>query len=202
MSGRFASLHRFHVEQLLEFLTFDRAVRDRIRQEVKEKLSDILSARIVEEKTYTGREVIDTLEDVPDLVENAIDRELVHQRDIAVVLIKNVFAQAKAKSQTIVLSVSQIEDESILQASHAFCTDLLREPEQTLAAAPETPPEIVVALARPASAPADELAGELAENARLKGEIEAGLQTFPQYGKTLEMLRQRDIELAGLRARL
>jgi hypothetical protein len=89
------SLHRFHVEQLLEFLNFDRQLRDRIRDDVKEQLEDLMDARITESSTYTGQELVDALCDVPDLVEGLIDHQLEHQRDILVVLIKNVFSQIK-----------------------------------------------------------------------------------------------------------
>jgi hypothetical protein len=41
--------------RLLEFLTFDKTVRDRIRKKVKKQLSDILSTRITQQITYIGR---------------------------------------------------------------------------------------------------------------------------------------------------
>jgi hypothetical protein len=126
-----------------------------------------------------------------------------HPRDVAVVPIKNVFAQVKSKWQTIALSVSQIEDESFLQDSRAFCADLLRDPQGVIAAAPAPPEGVVSAVVgKGGKRPSDEFAELMAENARLKGEIVAGLRAFPQSGKTVEILRQRDIERAGLKATL
>jgi hypothetical protein len=145
--------------------------------------------------------VIDALDDIPDLVEGSIDRELEHQRDITVVLTKNVFAQTKGKSQSISLPVSQLEDEVMPQSSHAFCDELLRQPQRVITAAPAPPPGAVSASVK-ASGPKDERNALIAETERLKVEILAGLQNFPQDVKIVEMIGERDIDLSGLKARL
>jgi hypothetical protein len=195
-------LHKAHVQALLDFLQFDQALRHKIQAEVKEQLQDILQSRITEEATCTGEEVIDSLGDVPDVIEGVMDHELEHQRDIAMVLIKDVFAQARSKSQTIELAVSELENEARLKLCHDFCQELLTDPEKVLAAAPDAPEEVLRS-AQAARSPKSGAAAKLMEeNARLRAEIEAGLQGFPQYGKTVEMVRERDVEIRGLKARL
>ena len=202
--AQFEELHKTHLSQLLEFLKFDKTVREKIQREVREELEELLDSRITVEDTYTGDELIELLNDIPDVIEGVIDHGLEHQRDITMVLIQRVFLQARAKDHEILLNVSQIEDEKMVKASHEMCESLLYEPSKALGAAPDAPGGKVAAA--PAQAPADSGNAELdrlrAENAQLKAQIEAGLKGFPQYQKTMEMIHQREVEIRGLQARL
>lgn len=199
MSSEFSALHKEHLGQVLDFLNFDKEMRAKILEDVKEELKDLFEARITAENTYTGAEIVDALDDVPDRIESVIDRELEHQRDVTMVMIRNIFEQAKAKNKDISLSVSKLEDEKMVNASHAFCGELIAEPEKAMESAPD-------AAASPATGPV--MTGDPAkdalilENAKLREQIEAEVKAFPQYQKTLEMVHQREVEIRGLKARL
>jgi hypothetical protein len=200
MAPPVGALRRFHVEQLLEFLNFDKQLRGWIQDGVKEHLEDLMDARITESNTYTGQELVHALNDVPDLVEGLMDHQLEHQRDILVVLIKNVFSQIK--DSPLSLAVPQLEEELFLRACHDFCDALFADPAKVLASAPPCPAGVSRTGGKPGKrALQSELDALMAENARLRAEIARGLDEFPQYAKTQEMVRQRDIQLAGLKAR-
>lgn len=201
--SNYSALNVVHVQQFVDYLKFDLQTRKDIENEVSEELQDLLEARISESKTYTGQEVIDTLEDIPDLVENVMDHQLEHVRDITMVLIKKVFTQANEKNTTIKLPISQLEDENMLNNSHNFCTQLLKEPEQILEKAPKVE-GYTMKKSKPKSSanPRDELERLRRENAQLKSDIQNGIEEFPQYKKLKQMIHEREIEIRGLKARL
>jgi hypothetical protein len=200
MLSRFKSLYQSNVAQILDFLKYHKTLTQKTQSELTDELEDMIDTRLSEGETYTGQELIDALEDVPDITERILDHELEHQRDIALVLIRNVFAQAQAKSQNIWLAVSRLEDEQMVNQAHSFCVELLRDPNKVLAEAPKDP--AAVGAARSKRSGNDEIDSLLEENARLRAEIEAQLKAFPQYVKTLEMIHQRDVEINGMSARL
>lgn len=201
--SNFQALNVVHVQQFIDYLKFELQNRRDIENEVSEQLQDILDARISESKTYTGQEVIDALEDIPDLVDNVMDNQLEHVRDITMVLIKKIFLQANEKNTTIKLPISQLEDENVLKNSHNFCCSLLKDPEQILENAPKvegyTPQR---KQSRNESNLKDELERLRQENSQLKADIQNGIEEFPQYKKLKQMIHEREIEIRGLKARL
>ncbi|OHS92975.1 hypothetical protein TRFO_12165 [Tritrichomonas foetus] len=202
MSNQFSNLNNIHVQQFIDYLKFELRNRKEIEEEVTEELQDLLESRITASDTYTGQEVIDALEDIPDLVESTMDRQLEHVRDVTMVLIKNVFAQAKVHNTEIHLSVAQLEDETMLKNSHAFCNSLIKNPEEVLAAAPKAQGQILSRKPKVDTSSNDELEKLRQENAKLRAEIQAGLDEFPQYAKLKQMINEREIEIRGVKARL
>lgn len=199
----FLALNVVHVQQFIDYLKFELQTRKEIEGEVSDQLQDILEARISESKTYTGQEVIDALEDIPDLIDNSMDNQLEHVRDITMVLIKKIFLQANEKNTTIKLPISQLEDEIMLKNSHNFCQSLLKEPEQMLENAPKVEGYTIKRTqTKNQSNPREELEKLRLENAKLKADIQSGIEEFPQYKKLKQMIHEREIEIRGLKARL
>lgn len=201
--SNFQALNVVHVQQFIDYLKFELQNRKDIENEVSEQLQDILDARISESKTYTGQEIIDALEDIPDHVDNVMDNQLEHVRDITMVLIKKIFLQANEKNTNINLPISQLEDENMLKNAHNFCCDLLKEPEQILENAPKVEgytPQRKQSKKEPSLK--DELERLRQENSQLKADIQNGIEEFPQYKKLKQMIHEREIEIRGLKARL
>ena len=205
MSDRFKLLNNIHVQQFIDFLKFEHKNRKNIQDEVSEELQDLLESRITESNTYTGKEIIESLDDIPDLVEGTMDRQLEHVRDITMVMIKSVFTQAKENNVEINLNVSKLEDEQMLNASHAFCESLIKDPEAVLAAAPKVQGKVASSkqsAAVSSNDPRDELAKLQRENQQLKSQIQFELEKFPQYAKLKQMIHEREVEIRGVKARL
>ena len=201
--SNYSALNVVHVQQFIDYLKFELQNRKEIEDEVSEELQDLLEARISESKTYSGQEVVDALEDIPDLVENVMDRQLEHVRDVTMVLIKNVFAQAKEKNTDIRLPVSQLEDENSLNNAHNFCQSLIKEPDQILEKAPKVEGYTLhKTQSKQSTSPKAELERLRLENAQLKADIQKGLEDFPQYKKLKQMIHEREVEIRGLKARL
>lgn len=199
----FQALSPSHIEQLMGYLKFEIIKRQNVKTEVMEDLQDLLESRITPEDTYTGQEIIDSLEDLPDMIENNMDNQLKHQRDITMVLIQNIFSQAKQRSKEVNLNVSQLEDEQMLKAAHQFCRELVSDPERILAEAARLAKEAAAKKNGGASSTGDgEIDQLLAENEALKAQILQELRDFQQYQKIQQMLREREVELRGLKARL
>ncbi|KAK8891745.1 Leucine zipper transcription factor-like protein 1 [Tritrichomonas musculus] len=201
--SNYSALNVIHVQQFIDYLKFELQNRKEIESDVSDELQDLLEARISESKTYTGQEIIDALEDIPDLLENVMDRQLEHVRDITMVLIKKVFTQANEKKTLIKLPISQLEDEQMLNNAHTFCQSLLKEPEQILEKAPKvegyTPQRNQI---KKGPSRKEELERLRMENAQLKADIQKGLDEFPQYKKLKQMIHEREVEIRGLKARL
>lgn len=203
--NEFKTLNVAHAQQFLDYLQFETRNRKSIEDEVNEELQDLLNSRITESNTYTGKEVIDALEDVPDLIENVMDRQLEHLRDITMVLIKSTFLQAKENNVGVTIPINQLEEETILHNAHEYCSDLLKKPEEVLAEAPKVEgyiPKTKSKATNESLTPQQELDLLRNQNATLKADIQNGLDTFPQYKKTKQMIHEREIEIRGMKARL
>ncbi|KAH0785136.1 leucine zipper transcription factor-like protein 1 isoform X1 [Histomonas meleagridis] len=205
MDSEFSKINQEHLKQLIEFLKFEKANRKSTKSEVTDELNDLLDSRITQEDTYTGSQIIDALGDVPDFIENIMDRKLEHQRDTIVVLIRNAFLQAKEKGISIDLLVHKLEEEKGLKDAHDFCQSLIQDPESVMEAAPKTEnaskptTHVLVNSSKTISDSTDQIEEE---NARLKEEIQNNLSNFPQYVKLMQMIKEREIEIRGLKARL
>lgn len=197
-------LNTVHLEQIISYLQFVDKNRKHILSEVKEEITDHIESRVDDAETYTGSEVFDALEDLPDLLDTMLDRELEHQRDISVFLIQRVFEQFRQLNMEISLKVPMLENERDIKSSHELCEDLTIKPAETLKSAPLPPKD-----AKRVGDKIQEMKSQkqsrdpqavLAENLRLKKQIEDEINAFPQYKKLLEMIREREIELNGLKA--
>ena len=103
------------------------------------------------------------------------------------------------------MNVSKLEDEQMLNASHAFCESLIKDPEAVLAAAPKVQGKVVSSkqsAAVSSNDPRDELAKLQRENQQLKSQIQFELEKFPQYAKLKQMIHEREVEIRGVKARL
>ena len=205
MTTKFSQLHTIHLEQLINYLEFEKKNRKNILTEVKDEIEDHMDSRIDQTESYTGNELIDALEDTPDVLDNVLDRALEHQRDITTVLIQRVFKQFQAVNQEISIGVSQLENELDVKQAHELSESLIKEPQQVLKAAP-LPPEgakkVTEKGVKIEEKGDDEGEFLAAENERLRKQIQDELAKFPQYVKLLQMIREREIELNGLKARL
>lgn len=199
----FESLNSDHVEQMLDYLTFESTHRKQICEEISESISDLIQTRVDNQKNYEGRELIDALEDLPDLLENKLDSSLEHQRDITMVLIQQVFSQAKTNDIEIHLDVSKLEDETAVHQSHDFCQKLLKNPETIINQAPPGPNgfhsqsgnEKHVKLQTEEDILKD-------ENLRLKEEIQEKLSHFSQYIQTMKFIKEKEKELYNIQNHL
>ena len=205
MTTNFSKLHTIHLEQLINYLEFEKKNRKNILTEVKDEIEDHMDSRIDQTESYSGNELIDALEDLPDVLENVLDRSLEHQRDITTVLIQRVFKHFQDANEEISIGVSRLENELDVKQAHELCESLIKEPQAVLKAAPLPPDNARKPVQKEQKVEdnsGDEGAFLEAENAKLRKQIEDELAKFPQYQKLLQMSHEREIELNGLKARL
>lgn len=199
-----SGLSDVHIQEIIAYLEFEKTKRVKILQEMSEEINDHLTSRIDERLTYTGQELSDALEDLPDMIDMNLDSQLEHQRDMTMVLLQKAFEQMRKKNAEVSLNVAHIEDEKELGNVHNFCEKCVATPEEVVAAAPKAPKESkssnkIAAKFSTGDAEIDKL---LQENEEMKNAIKSQLEAFPQYKKTLEMIREREIEVNGLKTRL
>ena len=205
MATNFSKLHTIHLEQLINYLEFEKKNRKNILNEVKDEIEDHMDSRIDQTESYSGNELIDALEDTPDVLENVLDRALEHQRDITTVLIQRFFKDFQEANQEVSIGVARLENELDVKQAHQLSESLIKEPQAVLKAAPLPPDGAKVTKKKEAIVEdnsGDEGAMLEAENEKLRKQIEEELAKFPQYQKLLQMTREREIELSGLKARL
>ncbi|EAY00487.1 MGC81471 protein, putative [Trichomonas vaginalis G3] len=199
-----SQLNTVHLEQIISYLQFADKMRKHILSEVKEEIADHVDSRVDDSETYTGSEICDALEDLPDLLDTMLDRELEHQRDVSVFLIQKIFEQYRQLDMEISLKVPMLENEKDIKSSHALCEDLTTKPAETLKSAPLPPKD-----AKRVGEKLKEMKSQskskdpksiLEENLRLKKQIQDEMNAFPQYKKLQEMIHEREIELNGLKA--
>lgn len=199
----FCFLDTIHVQQLIDYLQFDEHKSSDSCTEAVGELGDLISTRVNRSENYTGSELEDALEDVPDVIDSVISRTLERQRDTKVVLISEVFRQTRQKGTEINLRVPLIEDQRFTNASHDFCNRVIQDPQSVIEQAPPSAFEDVetVRYATRTKQNLDRSRLE-EENQQLRAEIQKKLDSNIQFLKLNEMIKEREIEIRGMKARL
>ena len=112
------------------------------------------------------------------------------------VLIMQVFSQAKKSNVEVNLDISKLEDEKTVHQSNDFCNSLIADPETILTQAPPGLKEIKKSFQKIKSNSDDStpLTNEelIAENQRLKAQIQEQLLHFPQYVQTQQFIKEKE----------
>ena len=199
-------LHTTHLEQLISYLEFEAKNRKNILSDVKDEIEDHIQSRVDQSESYSGSELMDALEDTPDVLSTLLDHALEHQRDITTVLIQHVFKQFQSEGSEISIGVEKLENELDVKQAHILSENLTAKPVDVIKKAP-LPPEkakkvMINEVSLSQKSPNEEAEKLRKENEQMKQSINDQLESFMQYQKLLEMIRQREIEVNGLRARL
>lgn len=197
------TLNDVHLQQIQSYLDFEKQNRKKILLEVEEEIRDHINSRIEKRDTYQGDELVEKLQDLPDIIDTSMDNLFEHQRDMTMVLIQNAFIQFKAKNKEISLNVPTLEDEATLKEVNMFVEKMVAEPEVVINEAPKAEPGSKIKQPSPKlQRTTEKRVDPRIENNELKKQIADQLAVFPQYKKLLEMIREREIQIKGLKARL
>ena len=190
---KFNQLHSNFIREIINYLDFEKQNREKIKDNVIEAIEDSLKSKFYSGESFTGQELIDMLADLPDIIDSALDSELEHQRDVTTVLILGAFKKVKEFNKEITLSVHYLENEQDLLASHDFCERLLYKPQQVIEAAPPAP---FVYKNKFMTRKLQE------ENNRMKQEIAKQLSEFSQYQRLMQMINEREAEIAEIKGKM
>lgn len=192
MSLKISELTETQIQQISEYLAFDKSKRNEIRTEISGDLSDLLNSTIDPNQIYTGKEALELMNQVPTTLNKTVNSELERQRDISCVLIQHIFQQAQEHNISIELDTPQLEDEDATDAANSLCNQILahnspfKAPTATNVQKQENSPDTNVTTSL------EELR---AENQRLKDQLSKPLRQWPEFITAMNQLKDLNSKL-------
>ena len=103
----------YHEASIINFMRFSRAQRGLSLRTIRAAYKDVENSRLKNETTLTVDEVHDILEELWDLANEEIDRELSHQSHTYVLLLRQLFIQAEHWHLKLQADISELENKYI-----------------------------------------------------------------------------------------
>ncbi|KAH0787152.1 hypothetical protein GPJ56_008866 [Histomonas meleagridis] len=203
MSG----LKEFTQEQLAQFvdyLVFEQQKRRETKTEISGELSDLLDSSIESETIYSGKDILETLSNLPELLNKTVDSELERHRDITAVLLKNILVQAQQSGLLIQMNVPEIDSEEVTDDANAFCGTVLsnRETIESKAIKKNTANKEEASPGIPEPKSSKDVEYIRAENERLKQQLTLPIREYPEMKAAMEKLKELNKEVHELRSKL
>lgn len=103
-------LKDYHEASIVNFMRFSRAQRGISLRTIRAAYKDVENHRLKNESTLTVDEVHDILEELWDLANEEIDRELSHQSHTYILLLRQLFMQAENWHLRLQADISELEN--------------------------------------------------------------------------------------------
>lgn len=191
MEMKLSELTQTQIQQVGEYLDFDRSKRNEIRTEISGELSDILSTSIDSELIYTGKDALDLMKNIPTKLEETVNNELERQRDISCILIQHIFHQAQNNNISLELDTPQLDNDDMTGAANILCDQIMA---QHNISSPQTP--LNVQDEKKDSSKSDQIDEELlAENKRLKEQLSTPLRQWPEFQEAMKKLKYLNLKI-------
>lgn len=113
-------LKDYHEVSIVNFMRFSRAQRGLSLRSIRAAYKDVESHRLKNETTLTVDEVHDILEELWDIANEEIDRELSHQAHTYILLLRQLFIQAENWHLKLQADISELENKELLDKVRMF----------------------------------------------------------------------------------
>lgn len=191
------------LNQLVQYLQFEKSKRREITTEVSVTLEETLSSKINPGDFYSGQDGLDLLEDLPSNLRKSVDTELQHQRDTIVVLLLNIFEQAHQNKIQLEFNISDLANEELTDEANFLSENILKE---------KIFPAAVFSGNLDTSSTEDssqtkqyteaEINAIIEENKRLKSQLTKNKREWPEFIQAQETLKTLNAEVHQLREKL
>lgn len=113
-------LKDYHEVSVVNFMRFSRAQRGLSLRSIRAAYKDVEAHRLKNETTLTVDEVHDILEELWDIANEEIDRELSHQAHTYILLLRQLFIQAENWHLKLQADISELENKELLDKVRLF----------------------------------------------------------------------------------
>ncbi|CAF0848475.1 unnamed protein product [Brachionus calyciflorus] len=110
----------YHEASIVNFMRFSRAQRGLSLRSIRAAYKDVENHRLRNESTLTVDEVHDILEELWDIANEEIDRELSHQAHTYILLLRQLFIQAENWHLRLQADISELENKELLDKVKLF----------------------------------------------------------------------------------
>lgn len=193
MSQDLSAFTPAQLAQLVEYLRFEEHKRREMKTEISGELGDLFDARIEKDMIYSGKDGIEILEQLADVLNNTISSELERSRDLNVVLINHIFQEAQAANLTLQINVPDLINETLTDEANRLCDRLITKAEELVASSQ------VEAAPAPTGPSLEDLQRE---NAALKAQLAQAKREWPEMKAALQRLKDLNSEIHQLRSQL
>jgi len=176
------------IKEFYEYLQFEIQKRREIRGEISGELDSLIHSIIDPKQFYSGPDDMNLQNELSQTISKTLNIELERQRDISVVLYRNIFLQAQEHQIAIEFSIPELKEGTVTDAANEICTRVLNGGEALM-----NNHQTIQVSNEPTY---DEL---LEENNRLKAQLQANKRDWKEFVDAQQKLKQLNNELHVLR---